>query len=230
MSIRCFILISMLAFAVIARAEDAPRLPPQADHLVPVNPHPGEWLARYTDELRSRLQLESPFLAQMVVKPSFSGEYAVRLQSAQDKKPTDTSHRFFLTWSAADTSIWYAMPENNDEKKKQRKVSIAVTTVEFPEALAVRIEHLWKRMLYRTRYFETNAMIADGTTVEFGMWGIYGETHSPMEHTSPWLFIELGEGLIQYCKAAPAERPAAAKEIESKAAQLEQYLDKHPPR
>lgn len=224
MSIRCFILTLALTLGVIVRAEEVPRLPPQPDHLVPVNPYPGQWLVRYTDELRARLELESSFLAQMVVMPSFSGEYAVRLQSAQDINPTDTSAKFWLTCSAADKNIWQAMAEGNGEKK----VSIAVTKAEISGPLVERIEQLWNRMLYGTRYFETNAAMTDGTTVEFGIWQVYGKTHSPMERKSPALFIALGESLISYCKATPAGRPAAAKEIESKAAQLEQYLNKLP--
>ncbi len=227
MNVRRLILTSVLTFAVIAQAEDKAYVLKGPDHLVPVNPYPGGWHVRYTDLLRSRLKLDSPFLAKMVVKPSFSGEYAVRLLESKDKNPLDTSNQFFLTYSAASKNIWYSMPENND-KKQQQKVSVATTTVEIPEALAVRIQQLWKRMLFQTRYFETNAAIADGVTYEFGIWYHYGEAHSPQERKSPLLFIELGESLITYCKAAPAERPAAAKEIENKAAQLEKYLKKHP--
>jgi hypothetical protein len=226
MTIRCLILTSVLMLPVIAKAEDKVHILKGPDHLVPVNPYPGNWSVRYNDELHSRLNLDSSFLAQMVVKPSFSGEYAVRLLGSQDINPLDTSKKFYLTYAAASKNIWYSMPKNNNQKK-QLKVSISFTKVEIFEPLAVRIQQLWKRMLYQTHYFETNGVVVDGVIYEFGIWHHYGEAHSPQERKSPWLFIELGESLITFCKAAPEERPNAAKEIENKAAQLEKYLNKH---
>jgi hypothetical protein len=145
------------------------------------------------------------------------------------KNPWDVSaaEKLLLSHSIGDKSIWYSMPENND-KKKQQKVSISTTTADFPKALGARVHKLWERMLRRTRYPEEPNAGLDGTTYEFAMWCVYGETWSPQERKSPLLFIELGDSLIGYCKATPAERPAAAKTIEDKAAQLEKYLDEHP--
>jgi hypothetical protein len=226
MSIRYLILTLALALAVIGRAADEPAVSHEPDHLVPVDPYPGEWHVRYSDQLQSRFKLAFFFFAQMVVRPSFSGEYVVRLHGAKDDNQCDTTNKFFLTYSAADKSIWYSMPENND-KKKQQKVSIATTTVEVPRPLAMRIQQLWQRMLLRTRYTEESGGGVDGVTYEFSTWCVYGETWSPQERKSPLLLIELGKSLIAYCKAAPAERPAAAREIENKAAQLENYLNEH---
>ena len=226
MSIRYFFLAFALSLAVIARAADVGIvMPAEPDHLVPVNPYPGESHVRYTDQLRSHFKLDHLFFAQMVVRPSFSAEYAVRLYG--DGNQIDTTHQCFLTHFAADKSIYHSMPENND-KKEQRKVAIAVTTVEISKPLATRIEQLWRRMLLRTRYPEEGGSGLDGTTFEFSIWYVYGRTWSPHERKGPLLLIELGESLIDYCKTAPAERPAAARKIENKAAQLEKYLNKHP--
>jgi hypothetical protein len=200
----------------------------EPDHLVPVDPHPGEWSTRYTADLRSRLKLDRYFFAQMVVRPSFSGEYAVQLHGSEDEGhlPFELATKFFLTWSAAGESIWYASPENN-EAHQQKAVTVTTTTAELPKPLATRIAQMWRRMLLQTHYPEEEATGLDGVVWEFGAWGRYGETWSPSQRKSPLLLIELGDSLIRYCKAAPAERTAAAKEIEKKAAQLEEYLNKH---
>lgn len=229
MSIRYMFLAFVLALPFSALAADESSAFHEPDHLVPVDPYPGDWHIRYSDQIRSRFKLAPFFFAQMVVCPSFSGEYVVRLHGAKDDNDINTTERFFLTYSAADKSIWCSMPENND-KKKQQKVSIAVTTVEFPKPLAKQIYQLWRRMLLLTRYPEQDSTGNDGTTFEFGVWCVYGETWSPNERKSPLLFVELGDSLIGYCKAAPAERPAAAKEVEDKAARLEKYLNEHRPK
>ena len=226
MNIRCIFLTFALALPCSAFAADEPPSSREPDHLVPVDPYPDGWCIRYNDQIRSRFKLDSFFFAQMVVRPSFSGEYVVRLHGGKDDNNITTAEKFFLTYSAADKNIWYSMPENND-KKKQQKVTIAVTSVEFPKPLTKRIYQLWQRMLLRTRYPEQSSRGADGTTFEFGIWCVYGETWSPDERKSPLLFVELGDSLIGYCKAAPAERPAAAKEVEDKATQLDKYLDEH---
>ena len=234
MSIRYIVFALTLALAVIARAVDKPfvvmRELPWPDHLMPVDPYPGESHIRYTDQLRSRFKLDFYFFAQMVVRPSFSSEYVVRLHGTENDSYFDTTNKFFLTYSVSDQSIYHSMPENNSNKK-QREVSITVTTVELSKPLATRIKQLWERMLLRTGYpqaGEGDGRGLDGVTFEFATRNVYGTTWSPHERKSPLLFIELGDSLIAYCKAAPAERPAATKEIENKAEQLEKYLNKHP--
>lgn len=166
----------------------------------------------------------------MLVLPSFSPEYVVRLQG-DENNPWDVSaaQKVFLSYSIADKNIWESMPENND-KKKQQKVRVSNSTIEFPKALGTRVHKLWQRLLRQTHYTEEGNNVLDGTAYEFATWCVYGETCSPQERKSPMLFIELGDSLIAYCKAAPAERPAAAKKIEEKATQLEKYLDEHPPK
>ena len=86
------------------------------------------------------------------------------------------------------------------------------------------LQQLWKRMLLRTRYPEASSAGLDGTTYEFATWHVYGETWSPQERKSPLLFVELGESLIGYCEATPAERSAAIKEIENKLIKRHYYF------
>ncbi|MCB1086255.1 MAG: hypothetical protein KDM63_04365 [Verrucomicrobiae bacterium] len=200
--------------------------PPEPDHLIPVDPYPGDWHVRYTDQLRNRLGLDQVFYFRMLVMPSFSSEYSVSL-FGDERNPWDlaSAKKLTLKYSIADRSIWYSMPENNDEKK-QKDVRVAVQSTEFPKALGVRLFKLWDRMLRDTRYPAGDNSGLDGVTYEFAMWCRYGEIWSPNQRKSPLLFIELGESLINLCKATPEDRESALKDIEEKAAQLEIYLNR----
>ncbi len=132
----------------------------------------------------------------MVVRPSFSFEYAVRLHGAKGDNEIDRAAKFFLTYSAADKTIWYSMPENRlgQKDKRQQKVKITEKTGEFPKPLATRVMQLFQRMIQQTSY-GVGEEGADGTTYEFGIGRAYGETWSPRERKSPLLFVELGESL-----------------------------------
>ena len=223
---RCLFLLFFFILTISVCVIDAAPKGHEPDHLVPVNPYPGDWHVRYSSQIRSLFKLDPFFFAQMVVRPSFSGEYAIRLHGTNTDNEITTTEKFFLTYSIASKNIWYSMPGHNDQKKQQN-VTIAVTTVEFPKPLATRIHQLWKQMLLRTHYSEQDTDGLDGTTFEFAIWSAYGKTWSPDERKSPLLFIELGDSLIEYCKAPPVKRPAAMKIIEKKAEQLEKYLNDH---
>jgi hypothetical protein len=242
MRISFAILASVLALATITRAGEPGHLLPEAtitragepDHLLPVAPYEGGQLARYSKQLNSHLKLEAAVFAQLVVRPSFDPELVVRLHGKKGDNDFDSTSQFFLTYSVADKNIWYSMSENGRGKKSD-KVKVSTITTEIPKPLAIRIERLWEQMLLRTRYREQDVRSSgdrvigtDGTTFEFSAWNAYGETWSPEERLSPLLFVELGASLVDYCKATSGDRPAAAKEIENKAAQLEQYLNEHP--
>jgi|GEM_PF-2640527 len=232
MSFRCLLFAVVLVLQFCTRAADTPPAFTEPEHLQPVNPYPDAWLVRYTNQLRSRFKLDFPhsfFFAQMLVMPSFTPEYVVQLRDAKGEQDIAKAEKLLLTYSVADKSIWSSMPENRQfqKDKKQQRVNITVKTVEFPKPLAAQISQLWKRMLHQTRYEFKDAEGADGTTYEFGVWRAYGETWSPHERKSPLLLVEIGESLIGYCKAAPADRPAAEKEIENRAALLEKYLNEH---
>lgn len=227
---------------ISARSEDRPGLDlsrqiHEPDHLVPVNPYPGKELGEYYAQVKSRLGLGGFSFAKMEVRPSFSPEYGLRLDGVKRKnnsatteiisREIETTEKFLLTYSVADNSIWLVMPWNNINQKKQQEVSVTATTVELPKPLAKQIYRLWKRMLLRTRYPEDVSNGNDGTTYEFGMWYVYGETWSPDtdKRKSPLLFVEFGGSLIDYCKASPTDRPAVAKTIKIKADLLQKYLD-----
>jgi len=200
----------------------------ELDHLVPVDPYPGDWSVRYSDKLRKLFVLEPPFSFRMLVRPSFSAEYVVSMiNNPEDPGDSNNANKLIIKYSIADKSIWYSMPENNEEKK-EKAVTVDSKFVEFPKAQGTRLYKIWNRMLRQTRYPEGYGDGGlDGTTYEFSTWCAYGEVWSPTARKSPLLFIELGESLIAYCKATDEERVSAMKNIEAKAAKLEKYLDQH---
>ncbi|MGJ8656243.1 MAG: hypothetical protein ACSHX6_07320 [Akkermansiaceae bacterium] len=201
-------------------------LPPEPDHLVPVNPYPGDWSVRYSDQLRKRFGLDSVFYFRMLVCPSFSAEYSVSL-AGEDDNPWDVAgaKKLTLKYAIADKSIWYAMPENNG-KNEQREVKVTVLTTDLPKALGIRLYDVWDRMLRATRYPLGDHSGLDGVTYEFSMWCRYGEIWSPAQRKSPLLFAELGESLIRLCKATPKTRDGALGQVMVKLEQLETYLNR----
>lgn len=204
----------------------------EPDHLLPVDPHPGNWHDRYTKQLNEHFKLDEAFEARMLVRPSFDAEYLISLH--REKKDSDDpfskeKENYQLTYSCStgEKNIWYSMPENN-KQKEQKKVTVSVTTTGLPKDLALRVLKVWGQMMRKTSYNSPEIKGCDGTTYEFSMPGMFGETWSPQQRKSPLLFIELGSSLIEYCKADDAGRAAAKKSIEDKAAALELYLSKHP--
>ncbi|HWZ92046.1 MAG TPA: hypothetical protein VNW92_24445 [Polyangiaceae bacterium] len=200
--------------------------------MVPVNPHQA-WLGHYVEAVRSRLTLNSFSYLQMVMTPAFVGESAVRLHPESGDREMEKVDKVFLTYAVASENIYYAT-QTPKPGKKPEDVSVTVTTIEFPKPLALRLYKLWSKMLLRTRYpQEPLSMVTDGTSIEFGCeklgWGsVYGEAYFPTRAKSPMLFSDAGLALMDYGKAAPAERAQAAKKIEAAADRLEAYLKKHP--
>jgi hypothetical protein len=216
-------LLSAISFsmAVTGRSPAA-----DADCLSPVDPYPGDWHVRYTDQLHKRLEPPLHTFAQMLVRPAFEAEYSVSLHGTPNDLEFAQASKFFLSYYAADKNIWYSMPENN-EAKQQKDVSVKVTTVECPTLLAKQIYEVWRRMLLRTRYFQDNSIRLDATVAEFSSAGMYGETYNPSPSESAAYLIELGDRLIDYCKAPEDKRAAAAKSIEVQAKWLNKYLRTH---
>jgi hypothetical protein len=214
------------------------------DHLVPVESHPDEWSVGYFNALQSRLKLRGDYFAQMLVMPSFEGEFAVRLHGSKDDRYLSEAARVFVTYSIADKNIAYSLPPRLEfrspgwsENRKKERIHVSTTSAEIPKELATRVLKLWEEMLLRTRFEEQSVVSTrdveriirtDGTSFEFSALNASGETWSPQEPTSPLLLVEVGAALIDYSKAPAGERASAMKRIEDKAAELERYLSEHP--
>ena len=230
-------LMCVLALTRVARAGDP-------DHLVPVEAHPDEWSVSYFHTLRTRLKLHRDYFMQMLVMPSFEGEYAVQVHGTKDQRYLSEAEHVFVTYSAADKNIAYSLPPRLEFRspgwradRKKERIHVTTESAEIAKELARRVLRLWEQMLLRTRYEEQSVISSesvervirtDGTSFEFSTPNASGETWYPEKPLSPTLLAELGWCLIHYCKAPPGDRPGWAKQIEDKAGELERYLSEHP--
>jgi hypothetical protein len=202
----------------------------KADCLAPLDPYVyGGVLRDYRDVLWKRFLREGVrTFVQMIVMPAFEPEYSVALHGGG---PNDLdwskADKYQLTYYTPDKNIWYSLPQNNNEHQ-QKDVSISVITVELPKETARRTCAVWQRMLQRTHYFVDESIRLDATSAEFSFGLLYGDTLVPTESSSVAHLLELGHCLIDYCKATPEKRSAAAKTIDARAATLERYLRAHP--
>ena len=227
MCARSFHLILALSVIFGATASADGSQAKDADCLSPVDPYPGDWHVRYTDQLRKKIEPPLHTFAEMLIRPAFEPKYSVSLHGTPNDLEFAQAIKFFLSYYAADKNIWYSTPENNEEKQ-QKDVSVSVTTVEFPNPLAKRIYEVWRHMLLRARYFEDTGIRPDAIMTEFSPAGMYGETYDPSGSESAAYLIELGHRLIDYCKAPPEKRALAVKSIEMQAKWLDRYLRTHP--
>ncbi|HEY2573260.1 MAG TPA: hypothetical protein VGH65_04295 [Verrucomicrobiaceae bacterium] len=88
MRVERLLLILLLALSLEAQAAAAQPIPSEQDHLVPVHPYPSDWHIRYNDQVRRLFKLAPPFYLQMLVLPSFTPEYVVRMHG-NEKNPWD---------------------------------------------------------------------------------------------------------------------------------------------
>jgi hypothetical protein len=164
----------------------------------------------------------------MRVEPAFQGEYSVSIHGSPDNFYFYQATKCFVSYYAADKNIGQSMPENREEKI-QSEISVTTATVEIPLSLAKRIYTVWHEMLLKTHYIEDSFnRTPDPTSVEFSSEFHYGWTSNPVSCKSALLLIQLGERLIDYCKATPEKRPAVTKALEAQTAELASFLKHHP--
>jgi hypothetical protein len=219
--LRASILIVLCAFACGSRAGS------ESYCLEPVEPHPGDWDFRYTAELHKRIEPQLHTFVQMRVMPAFQGEYSVSIHGSPENFYFHEATKCFVSYYAANKNIGQSIPEDNEEKK-QLEVSVAAATVDIPLPLAKRIYTVWHKMLLKTRYVENDFnRTPDPTGVEFSSEFRYAQTSNPVPCKSAFLLIQLGERLIDYCKAPPEKRLTATA-LQVQTAALESFLKHHP--
>jgi hypothetical protein len=197
------------------------------DHLQPVDPYPQDYSIAYTKRLAKYLDLSAPYLARMSVRPSFDAEYLMRINGPPEDDTEYASKEFFVSCTVSDKSIWYAMPENNDEKK-QKPINPESSKAPLPSETARKVCGLWDEMIFRTRYSRELNSGLDGTTIEFASPRGHGEAWTPSAGTSPALLWDLGEKLVAYCKAPADDREKLLKTVNESAGKLESYLKQRP--
>ena len=195
------------------------------DHLVPLRPYPKDWETAYNKQLAKHLGLDEVYLARMLVRASFGGEYLMRIRGDKDSYAFDHSKKFFVTCVISDNSIWYSMPDNNDEKV-QKPVNTKFFEAPIPVETARRLCRIWNQMIFRTRYSKAGEGGLDGVTIEFASRYGHGEAWSPTDGTSPRLLMDVGEALVAYAKAPEAERKKLLTGVKKKADVIELHLEK----
>ena len=209
-------------FSENSQPDNTPSTP---DHLIPLNPNPGNWQRPYVKQLTQYLDLDAVYLARMIVMPSFEAEYSMRVHGDADSYEFDQSKEYFVSCRISDKSIWYSMPSNNDEML-QKPVKPQSIKASLPTATARRICAIWQAMILRTQHPEDDGGGLDGVTIEFASQHGHGETWTPTDGTSPALLWDLGEKLIEYCKASDETKNAALEAINKSADTIEEYLKK----
>jgi hypothetical protein len=223
--------IIVLAFLLSARASQAQEKPPvereapAPDHLVPIDPFPGEQMQRHRELYRETLYPEARHNdAVLIIRPSFQPDESLVIRSAGVDPDT-----FTLIHTKVNRNIWYSMAENSDDGHAKELVT-KDREVPFPTVQAERARRLWVRMLERTRYvpldIRNRVMALDGTTFEFEYNMMYGESAAGAHGETVVLLEELGEALIHYCSVAEDKRAAALKEVDEKCLELERRLGK----
>jgi hypothetical protein len=199
----------------------------EPDHLLEHGISVGDWAVRYRKKLNEELQLNRNYFARMLVKPSFSGEYCVLIHGAQNERDIATTPKIYITYIKASKSVYYSMPENNDENKELPN-EIKKVTIKIPKGIAIRLVSIWDRMLIRTKSSDSWGAGLDGTTTIFSTWMRVGETWSPRTKKSPLLLCELGQTLITYCESNVDQRLKVLEKVDQKLINLNAHLDKNP--
>lgn len=206
-----------------SKTGDSVKMPQSPDHLIPIDPYPGDWRIAYTKQLTKYLGLDEVYLARMIVRPSFGAEYSMRIHGNAKSYAIESSKEFFVTCTISDESIWYSMPDNNSEKI-QKPIKPKSFEASIPAETARRVCAVWNEMIFRTRYTRDGGGGLDGVTIEFASRYGHGEAWSPTDGTSPALLQNLGERLIAYCKAPTEEQMKFLDAVHISAAKLETRL------
>ena len=234
----CLVLLLLFFPAVLsAEGEEAadpfavdamPTVPPSGpDYLVPLDNSDSEWRKPYVAKLDAKLKPKDFAWARMICRPSFEGESIVFIHGEEKDRELEKTEKFRVTARIAQTSIWYSLPDNNDEKA-DKEVKISSFTIPLEKDLALRLINIWNRMLERTREPEEGVDGLDGVTFEFSVSGKIGEIWSPTDNVSPGMLANIGLALQKYAESEANAREALAKELKVKVLRLEKYLAERP--
>ena len=175
----------------------------QDDHLQPVTDYLSAYA--YQDEYYSLIRrhlldsLKNSLVARVIVKPSFTEEYVVSVDSA--------NKTYFLKYSRMNKSIWYTK-----QKKSLRAITIKTT---IGEPLAQTLNKLFFEAVTQTKYpkrifikgpngeeFEELSIGADGTTYVFVAFGNghgvrSGQTWSPRQGSPMNELVNITGALVE---------------------------------
>ena len=174
----------------------------------------------------------TPFnYARMMVEPAFAPEYSVSVYS-QSIRPNRV--KCVVTYIIADQNLWQA---TDIARQPQRAKGVKTRRIdcEIPKQTAENVNQAWIGMLSgdqhpRPMRPEDAARTTDATIAEFSVQlprgeTLYGEMRVELpEGRKTKALLEVANGLIDYCKAKPANHTAIARQIDRKAKGLLQML------
>ena len=191
------------------------------DHLVPEDGPFGVHFSSYYAAVGSSLSrgTRGECLAQMVVLPSFTPEWMVRIDQGQIKTdPTlvedpltgqvtdtlwmyqaDTVH-YFATTGRADKSIWGLMWDN--PKCSPEAIKTTVFTRPIRKDMAQAIVRAFRSQIQKARYTNNEEIGLDGVSFHFRAGNMFAKCWSPRPNTSPGRLVRLGMELADYSRAA----------------------------
>ena len=213
------VVLGVLAFAGVCSGERR-----SSDYLSPLE-RVDEKITRYHVFLTEKLGVTPFDCGRVVDEPSFGPESIISIYSQ-----THNGRRAFYESSVqAEANLWQRSKSMGD-MGQTRAVGIRRVDAEIPQGVAEHIRQVWLRMLRdrhpweRSRlefalsgYLRFSIQQPDGSPLEAELW-------LPAREPKRQALVQISEALWNYCRAAPASRPAIAKKIDREANRLLAWL------
>lgn len=215
--------------ACSAAAAPPSRVQNDWDHLEPI-----DWKDKTDDQYRNVLESKlgvTPFdCGRVIVELPFEGELSVSVYSNSQR---NRQPRYFVTYVKAEHNLWQrtGMLKHADAA---RSVKAMRQDAEMPKTTAKLVKDVWVRMLKDVRRYPSSSQpymmggeyVIGGLGREFSIQQshhsrLYGRLfRSPAPGTKTEALVKLTDTLVDYCEAAPADRPAIRDKIDREAKRL----------
>jgi len=158
------------------------------DHLEPEDSiFIGKVIGQYHSKVLNNFHevFEREFALRALVLPSFSFEYTVGLKSIEDD--------FIIVGLKMEKNLWYN-PQDNQVERCHKPITAQ---------LANNLIEVWKKMLFETRYSDSDLEGTDGITYHFSMdhsgYIMAGKKWSP-RLDKVGMLAEISDDLYKYCQ------------------------------
>jgi hypothetical protein len=211
--------ITMVAGLALAEKQGADRA--NADHLSPVD-RADEKMEKFRALLNLKLGVTG-FDCGRVIDSSSLGPEGVLSVWSETKTGRRTYH---VTSVEAIDNLWQ-LTKSMRQPDNARAVATHRMDVEISEAIAEKIKQAWTKMLETERPASSSEVryVMDGY-LDFSIQrpgdssALYGQIRLPAPGPKTEALAKISDALWEYCKAAPADRPAIANKIDREATRL----------
>jgi hypothetical protein len=166
-----------------------------------------------------------------MVEPAFAPEYSVSVYS---RPSASRPRRYFVTYVTGDRNLWQATDAGRHARQAEA-AKIRRVDCEIPGGAAYLARQAWIQMLSGSQRpkpmrEEDVARTTDATIAEFSIQLPHGKTlygEFPVElppGRKTRMLVKLGDTLVDYCKAKPADRQTIAAKVERNATRLLEML------